>query len=307
MRLLLLFLFFPSLLLSEKSPDRKGLLDMAKHEKSGEKSMALYRQLAASGERDDFSEEAFYRMGQYYYAKGEYAAASRAFDSLLLGFPAGYFKSEGLFWKGLSCLSSGSKDSAQACLGRLTEEDPAVYVRGRIVLGILLARDGKYAESNQSLEKALKLGDNALRSTAYFQLSRNFKTLGDTAQAAAYMKKLKEEFPDALEAPQAEIDLKELLKGMEKPVSAPAAAPLPAVQHESFTLQLGAFQSRENAEKQRKKYADTYGNTDIAESRRDNTTLFIVRLGNFKSPKDAEEFATLEMNLTVKDFKVVKR
>jgi tetratricopeptide (TPR) repeat protein len=306
MRFIFCLFLLPAVLFPQNNLDRKALLDSARQERRGEKALALFQRVALPGLKDEYAEEANYRMGQYYYAKGEYAAAARVFDSLVLGFPAGYFKSEAMFWKALSFLSSGNKDSALALLGRLTEEDPAVYVRGRIVLGVLLARDGKYAESNQSLEKALKLGDNALRSTAYYQLSRNFRALSDTGQAAVYAKKLKEEFPNALETPQAEIDLKTLLKGSEKPVSV-SAVPVAVPPRESFTLQLGAFQNRENAEKLRRKYADTYGNTEVMENKRENTTLYVVRLGSFKNPKDAEEFATLELSLTAKDFKVVKK
>jgi tetratricopeptide (TPR) repeat protein len=303
-RLFLFFVFLPALIFSQSGQDKKNFLEKARQEPDGAKALAFLQQASSLKPRDDNTEEAFYRMGQYYYAQGAYGSAVRMFDSLLLVFPAGYFKGEALFWKGLSLLSAGAKDSAQALLAKLPEDDPAVLVRGQVVLGVLLARDGKCAESSRCLEKALKLGDNALRSAAYYQLSRNYFALSDTAQALFYAKKLKDEFPGAIEAPQAEIDLTELLSGKGKTVAtAPAAAP----SREAFALQLGAFQSRENAEKVKKKYADTYGNTDIAETRRDSGILYVVRLGNFKNAKDAEQFATLELNLSAKDFKVIKR
>jgi tetratricopeptide (TPR) repeat protein len=282
-------------------PARKALLEEARQERDGARAAVHYQKLIASGPRDDTSEEAWFRLGQFYYARGEYPSALRMFDSLLVFFPAAYFKSEALFLKGLCFLSTGAGDSAATLLGRLTEEDPAVYVKGRIVLGVLLSRNGRFVESNACLEKALAMGDNALRSTAYFQLSQNYKALGDRKQAALFAGKLRDEFPDALEAPQMEKELQPLVSGQA------LANAAPAVPKEEYALQLGAFQSRENAEKLQKKYADTYGNTDVAELKREGGPLFTVRLGRFKSSKDAESFAALELNLAPKEFKVVKR
>jgi tetratricopeptide (TPR) repeat protein len=278
-----------------------SLFEQAGRERDGSKALRYYQTIAASSAGEDLSEEAIFRMGQYYYARGDHPLALQMFDRLRGEFSEAFHREEALFWQALSYLSLGNTDSAKVRLARVTEEDPAVHVRAQIVLGILLAKEGKYGESNICLERALKMGDNALRSTAYYQLCRNSAALSDLKSAAAYAKKLKDEFPNALETPQLTDNLWAPSPNKEKDKNEDFAS-----KHE-FTLQLGAFQNRENAENLKRKYSDTYGNTDVAEMKRDGTSLYVVRLGRFKDPKDAEEFAALELNLSPKSYKILKR
>ncbi len=279
---------------------RETLLNKAKHEGDGLKAFELYKSVISTGINDDYSEEARFRMGQFYYAEGDYLGAIREFDILLQNFSAGSYKSEAMFLKGISHLSLGNKDSALLIMSAVSEDDPAVFVKSRIVLGVIFSRDGKYAESNKYLETALKMGDNSLRSTGYFNLAKNYALMGDSKQSDFYNKKLKNEFPNAIEAPFSEIDGQESVKVKENNSNG-------TVLKEQYALQLGAFQNRENAEKLRKKYSDSYDNTDVIEIKRDKLPIYIVRLGLFNNQKDAENFALLELNFTSKNFKVIKR
>ena len=164
------------------------------------------------------------------------------------------------------------------------------------------ARSAVDADSAASLYKSLL--ENFPRDTtcswALLRLAQYCDARGDQAHLEEYVSRLREMFPHSLARREAASLLPERAvdnaandrvaprtRKSTPPVATPPPTPAPAAASGAFSVQLGAFSVRENAEKMRKLAAGTYPTAIVARDR-GGKTLYCVIAGTFSSQADAD-------------------
>jgi hypothetical protein len=264
----------------------------------GENARSRFSALIKAGQRGPRAEEALHRLGQYHYARGQYSKAAEYWARQAKEYPKGDFATEGIFWLGLAYLAGNHEARAKAVLAAILAENPRVYICAQIALGLLCARQKNFQESDWHIQNGLKYGDNAMRSTAYYQLILNALAQNNRDSAGAVAAKLLAEFPLSLEAG---------LLRKEHGQIVPGAVKTPGAARGSFTLQLGAFGLKENAERLRERIKVTWDDVEIVPANKGTTMLYLVWLGHFKDRAEAEAFARKKLSEEVRAYQIKKR
>jgi len=168
-----------------------------------------------------------------------------------------------------------------------------MYLQGR------LASDGieavKFYQSVVDNFPKSEWADDAL-----FRIYQYYYALGLYRTADLKMAQLKKEYPNS-----PHVTGKELVatpKQEEPPVKLPSAEPVladsqqitkvppPPVQ-QTYTLQTGAFSTIVNAQKQKTFFEDSGYTVEITNKIRNGKSLFLVWVGNYKTPEDARTVA----------------
>jgi len=287
----------------DKNPDdQRALLYLGKHEQKGERAAEYLQKLAASRIKGKNQESALFLLGQYYYARGRYSLSVAHFARLIRAYPKGEKKFKALYWLGLGYNAQNKRDSAKTVLFLLKLDDPNGYLRAQVGLGVLAAKAGQIAESNRHLNNALSLGDNSLRSTAYYQLHKNFSGVNDQKNADLFGQKLVREFPNSLEAEK----LKKANHG-ELPSFLNAEGGDKLAVFGKFTLQLGAFSIKENAKRFQERLKLNFDNVEVVEVKKGSASFFLVWLGYFEDREKAERFAKGKLSLSPDEYSIRRR
>jgi TolA-binding protein len=290
--------------LKQNRTDRIACFYLGKLEKDGEKSRRYFSRVLEGGKKDQYTQKALFSLGQYYYSKGNYKNSADMLGRLLNNYPHNPFKADATLWLGLSFLAQGRHAEAERFCKKIEEDNPPVYIRAQVVLGLIAASLKEYTRSSQYLKGALSFGDNTMRPTTYYQLYLNYKETGDKKSANTYLRKLILEFPSSLETAKIKKDngghLPSLDKEGEKKVSGLSS-------YGFYTLQLGAFSLKENAQRFKERLQVSYEDVEIREKKKGSAVLYLVWLGHFQNKEKAVNFATKNLNLSQENYQVLKR
>ena len=270
----------------------------------GEKARARFNAIIQAGRSGPRAQEALYRLGQYHYARGQYPKAAELWARQVKEYPQGDYTADGVFWLGLAYLAGNNEVRAKEVLAAINTDNPRAYICAQIALGFIYARQNNFPESNQHIQNGLKYGDNAMRSTAYYRLFLNSLAQNDPAPAKAVAAKLLAEFPLSLEA---ELLRQEHGRALPDAVKAPGAARGGPKGRGSYTLQLGAFSLKENAERLRERIKVTWDDVEIVPANKGTTMLYRVWLGHFKGRAEAEVFARDKLSGEARAYQIKKR
>jgi len=172
-------------------------------------------------------------------------------------------------------------------------------------LGLVYMKMGNYP---QSREYFLKLMQNYPRSSLYqeasLKLADTYFIEGDFPKAKALYKEVEKKYPSSDYRPViylklAQVAEKEgqwdekkkyltLLKEKYPSNNEIFVADAGEAKEDFFTIQVGAFSSRKNALNMRNELSVKY-DTYLLEEKKENYTLYKVRLGKFKTRKEAEK------------------
>jgi tetratricopeptide (TPR) repeat protein len=230
------------------------------------------------------SEETILRDCKGELAMGNYSSATLSFGRFIRNYPKSKYKSEALYWKGIAFLSDSKKDSAKATLELVAKTTSAWSSRANLSLGIILAGEKNWRASGEALKKAAAAGDSTMLSSVWYQLHLNAKANGEDKEASELKSRLLKHFPRSIEAANFEPE------------------------HSKYSLQLGAFQSKDNALQfsQNLSQNKSLGSwkPEITNQPRNGKTLHIVVLGHFITESDARDYA-VGIGLAPKEFRVI--
>lgn len=203
----------------------------------------------------------------------------------------------------IGMVNAGQIDDVRKEIPALQEKYPnspgVLYVQG------LVAREG--AEAARVYQSIV---DNFPKSkyadAALFRVYQFYYALGLYRTAELKMNQLKQDYPNSRYLRPDAKETSELAEEVERPpvpstrdtsaIVAPAgtekpavASPAPsAVTPSSFALQVGAYGTQVNAEKQRKFFAERGYSVELITKVRDTKTLFVVLLGSFATYDEAK-------------------
>ncbi|MFH1396954.1 MAG: SPOR domain-containing protein [Candidatus Omnitrophota bacterium] len=201
------------------------------------------RVLAASSASSENLDELYYFLGLSYLKSGNYLRASDIFEIILKEFKNSRFENEAL-------------------LG----------------LGDALFLKGDYAGAEGKYRELLNAKDNKdLQSVLYYRLSQAGFKQGKTEQAAEYLNKLKNDFPQSLEA------------RLNRELFPPPVAPAQPGSVFYYTVQVGSFSNKANAGNLVKKLQGYGYPAFVEEVVSKDKKNYRVRIGKFRTRAEAQD------------------
>ncbi len=274
----------------------------------GRRAAQLYRALAADGNAGvDVRTEALTRLGMLFYAQGGYDSACAYFEEAWRLGPA----SRSTRMLARAAINKGDLVKAEALLApmvALHEAPPAA--EALYYLGNVYLLRQEYEQAMNCYKKSVgsfgapytgpslaggvlaarKLEKTDLAQALYGKIDQNFDFLLESS--------LLEPVADS-GGSFAEHDI-ETREGF-------GAEPAPKNARGSYTLQVGAFASVENARKLRQELLARFDDVTVAPARVRGRTLHKVRIGSFESEADAEAFGNKRLRPKGMTFRVVQK
>lgn len=182
----------------------------------------------------------------------------------------------------IALVESGKADSAKAALPQLLEQFP--NNPGVLYLQALLTTDG-----GESVRLYQGIVDNFPASEwaddALYKVYQFYYALGLYRTAAMKMEQLKKEYPSSPHLKPAAASAQALPEEEQQPPAPPTepTAPQVAPSDSSFALQVGAYSSQVNAEKQKLFFEDLNMPVEIINRVKDGRSLYIVLVGRYTS------------------------
>jgi tetratricopeptide (TPR) repeat protein len=249
-----------------------------------------------------------------HFLSGDYKACIREGEKLIAQSGSGKGLDELYYILGLSYLKDGNSLRASDIFEIVINEYRNSKFQDEAKLGLgdsyFLRRD--YGRAQDSYGALLKdRPQSKLKPAIYYRLSQLGKRTADKKKEQEFLAKLKSEFPRSPEA----LTAKEFLPGpMIAPagvIATPATAPKPSLPEKdiilaplakpassestqelitgSFSVQVGAFSSLENARKLTLKLKAQRHSAYISEAVSVNKKIYKVRIGGFSSRQEAKE------------------
>lgn len=246
----------------------------------------------------EISEETILRDCKGEYALGAYKSAVLSINRFLRNYPKSPLRSEALYLRGLAFLADSKRDSAKVQWEMVSEKDHYWYSRALLSGAAVLSDEKEWRSSNDLLRKAEAVSaksDSALLGSIWHQLSVNSEKQNKHEDARAWRTKISTHLPRSMESLN--------IVGIDV---INTKAPKKDDQG-SFSLQLGAFQSYDNALSFMKSVEKTHKNRLIVSNEfRGDKKLYIVYVNGFKTEGEAQNYAT-DAGLKIKEFRIVVR
>lgn len=269
-----------------------------KLELDGEASAKGYAGAGVDSAPEQMRGEAVYRIGQYHYAAGRYNLAIPQFRQYLAGHPDGPWAEAAAYWMAYSCLQfARSRPDRIAYLDTAESYLNALEAKGRDTYYWPLARA---AHARVSLER----GDTsraapALRDArasvppeeAAGVLLLSLQAQPAAPEAAGWEDSLRWDYslsPEARSLPGSGARAATPIPQVVPRPEAPVAKPEPSPARGGFSLQLGAFAQRENAERLSAELASRKIGARIVPLATGGKTLYRVLAGNYPDAETAQ-------------------
>jgi tetratricopeptide (TPR) repeat protein len=259
---------------------------------------------------DSLRGNAYKKLGQYYYASSEYSSAIECYrNALKYGKKPEYRHN----WA-LAALASGDEESAQSIWHTLTlEYGDTLSEIAQYHLGLLSLKQKKYQEALNYFSKTGTLASN--RPWAVASIPGKIecaKKLGLNEKVTQFEKQL-----DPYRDLMLENDLTNTTSSLNIKKSTETTSPAKTITSDTlseipdslklFTLQIGAFSSKENAQALEKKVKNQFSDVSIVQLTIDDKTFYRVRIGTFKSKPDAENFGADSVSKKGLLFRIVEK
>jgi len=193
----------------------------------------------------------------------------------------------------LKKIESGNKDEVKAFLPRLKSQN--LNDANVLFLEGVLTENGQ--ESVTIFSKvADKYPQSKYADASLFRVYSYYYALQQFDSASSYIERLKKEYPLS---PYIKIAEKNTVVIDENNTERPAIDPLPPKKlikktetnvNYKFTIQAGAFTSKDNAEALKKQFEDAGINSEVKDKDVAGTTFHVVYAGKFVIEKDAKDF-----------------
>jgi tetratricopeptide (TPR) repeat protein len=217
------------------------------------------------------------------YLNGEYKIAISEGEKILLtsvnhgGFDELYY------YLGLSYLKDSNYVRAEDMFGRVIVElkDSKFTGQAKLALGDTYFMQGEFEKAEALYNELLDAQDTKLKPAVLYRLSQIAMKKGDRAKSSQYLKSLKDDYPFCLEA---KLD-KEVSVVTNKAV--PESAPLDVPSGPVYSVQVGFFSSKENAQNFTKELKDNDIPAYVEEDTVDSKVSYRVKVGKLKTRQEA--------------------
>lgn len=283
-----------------------------------EASMGGYRNIIEKYPDSKWIAKAHFQIGQCYYLRGEYDRSLDHYGRIIVSYSEDDVYWSARYWRCKAFMAKGEYKEAMAALRSLEESNPPgigkdmiMMVQGNCYMGVQDYENAR-AAYNFIIES---MPDSQWVPSAYLMLAESFQKTGNAEKAKESLQKLIEGYQKSMEAIQAKQILDPLSSeqasdksnsvetqpAVSKTVSEPVKpaqetpAKSPSIQTGSyFSIQVGAFSSKSNADKlARQLRVKGYNNVAVLNPSPGEKKLYKVMVGKFKSQEDALKIARI--------------
>ena len=263
-------------------------------------SIGMYEALIEKYPETKWAAKSHFQLGQCFYLQGKYKEALDEYGWIIVFYPNEEVYWPARYWKCRSLMAKGEYEDAMTALRSLESGDSVNIDRELILMSIggcyLGMKDYRGAEAAyRSFIDAMP--DSQRVPSAYLLLGKSLQSQNKVEEAKKIYQKVAEDYLQSMEAYQAQRALNALSPS--KPVAAerdvqktvePAQKP-PAKTESYFSIQVGAFTGKRNADKlagnlRRKGYS-----VEVVRPIPGKSRLHKVRVGKFKTESGAADMA----------------
>ncbi|MGL1933596.1 MAG: SPOR domain-containing protein [Fibrobacterales bacterium] len=248
--------------------------------------------------------------GEQEYARAQYSKAALSFERFYLKHPSSDSAMGALYKSAQSYffsrkVSKGSVDKAASQIDKiliLQEPEDAYYYKAVLFKTYMLKELGKFPEAvalYTSSSIYATLDTKSLSNVVCYEL---YKEVGDQKKRDFCLKKIKS--TNGMSALYSGVQNKAPVR-----VARPQIIPIKQGARQSdigdFSIQVGAFSSKQNAESLKNAYADLGRSVMVQQSKRESGTLYLVWVGKFKSKESAQTYAQAHIAEKEPKFRVI--
>ena len=210
-------------------------------------SIEISRILIEKYPNSKWAARSYFQLGQCYYLRGEYDKALDHYGKIIVSYSEDETYWPARYWKCKSLIAKGDYKAAMAALRSLGRSDSGEIGKDMILMAIGSCYLGMkdYEHAAVTYRSFIEYAPDSQRiPSAYFLLAESQKSLGKQEEAKKLYQKVIESYPQSLEAQQAQRHLDSL-----SPPQPKAAQTTPAKAASYFTIRVGAFASKRNADR----------------------------------------------------------
>jgi TolA-binding protein len=236
--------------------------------------------------------EAHFQLGQCHYLQGKYDEALDHYGKIIVSYSENETYWPALYWKCKSLMAKGDYEKAITTLCFLEDsssteigKDMLLMSLGNCYFGMQDYQDA--ATSYRSLIKSMPHSNWV--GSAYLLLAKSLQNLGKLEEAKKSYQKVINDYHQSIEAQQAQRCLDSLSLADSKAAGATDASPTQTTSY--FTIQVGAFSKKPNADSLAERLRRKGYSVNIARPIPGKSRLYRVRIGKFKTKSAASNAA----------------
>lgn len=213
---------------------------------------------------------ASYTDAEVLFLRGEFVQAAYAFETFIARNPRSPYVSDAHYWAGICALKLDNVKKARKHIARAHARPRTPLLSGlaQTALGDCDYQEGKFASAAAKYRKAA-VTEGTQRARILYQMGMCYNRIGKLRDAKSCFEKTYDEYPNTQYAELAREKLK--------------------FTGSAFSVQVGAFDRKENAEALRSRLAMRNFSPHIQIINRGGKTLYCVRVGHFEVWKQADE------------------
>ncbi len=302
-----------------KNPSSSKIqLAYARTVSNGMEAKELFRNITGSKTASDsLRSEAYFQLGRFYFCKEDYDSARSMFNKAqklsaskrnshmkaLAAFNRGDYRTPETVWP------------AKASDEKKKERGRALYY-----LGNMFYRQGKYEQAYNCYKKASEMEDEAWAVPAFAGACLSSYYTGDTLFSTILYDRIKKDFPSLLEAEQlkqafsgsskfieTDINSREDFGAVDSKVSKKGDAVAKVREKAAYTLQVGAFSSKENAKNLFRRMKKDFENVSIKKEKVKGKVFYKVRAEVFTNKEKALAYGEKHLKSRGIQFRVVEK
>ena len=251
-------------------------------------SMEINRLIIEKYPNSKWAAKSYFQLGQRYYLRGEYDKALDCYGKIIVSYSEDETYWPARYWKCKSLIAKGDYKDAMAALRSLEKSDSGEIGEDMILTAIgscyLGMKDYEHAAAAYS-SLIESMPDSQRIPSAYLLLAESQQSLGKRGEAKKLYQKIIESYPQSMEAQQAQKRLNSIAAPQPK-----AAKTTPAKTGSYFTIQVGAFSSKRNADKLAGRLKKRGYSVNVIPPR-SGSRLHRVTVGKFRTKSGALKWA----------------
>lgn len=263
-------------------------------------SIGMYRSIIKKYPSSKWAAKSLFQLGQCYYLQGKYSEALDEYGKIIVSYPDDEVYWPARYWKCRSLIAKNDYAEALAALRSLESDDSAEIGRDMILMSLggcyIGMKDYKSAAASyRSLIDTMP--DSQRVPSAYLLLAKSLQSQDKVQEAKKLYQKVIKDYRQSIVAQQAQRHLNSLTQPKpvvvkrDVPETAETAQKPPAKAEAYFTIQVGAFSRKGNADGLAGRLRKKGYSVDIVRPIPGKSRLHKIRVGKFKTESGAANMA----------------
>ncbi|RMH68722.1 MAG: hypothetical protein D6675_15055 [Gemmatimonadetes bacterium] len=294
---------------SDKVPG--ALFMLGKLESNPNRAMSIYQKIVDRYPNSEYADDALFEVAQYHYSVGQYLTAIDQHRRVLETSKDINLLCRSQYWLASAEYATQQYTAALTDYQHVIDQYPNCEKTSWAMLGVARTqmRFGKFDQAELTYRQILQqYTDRGVLAAAFYGIGENAELGGRYDFALQSYERVLTDFPTSHEAALAREKVTQLKKTITVPPQstpppvtphpAPVAPPPPATPDSTvpektiFTIQVGAFTDRLNAEKQMNHIREIGYSAEVIDRTAENSqTPFLVWVGQFETREEAKHVA----------------